>query len=246
MWVRSQRALCTSALFVCAALYAIAVSAETVRVAQVLDGDSLRLADGREIRLIGINAPERGKDGAPDQPLAREARAALARFIGPGEIRLDYDGERFDRYGRTLAHVSVPDGRSAEVMLLSDGLAFLIAQPPNLARLVEYREAEAEARRAGRGIWNLPYYKPRAAASLRSNETGFYIVEGRVERVGCGPHAIYLDLSERFTITIPHEHWHYFGGDAKRFLGQRVVVRGWVTAHENRLRLRLSHPVMLE
>ncbi len=222
------------------------MAAETVRVAQVLDGDSLRLTDGREIRLIGVTAPEYGKDGAPDEPFAREARAALARLIQGGELQIEYDAERRDRYGRTLAHVLLSDGRSVEEALLRDGLAFLIAEAPNLARLESYARAEVEARRAGRGVWGHPYYKPRAAARLGPDDTGFRFVEGEVRRVGRGPHATYFDLSERFTLVIPHEHWHFFGGDPKRFLHRHVIARGWVSAQENRLRLRLSHPAMLE
>lgn len=243
--VSIQRALVAGALFICT-LFAVPASAERVRVTQVFDGDSFRISDGREIRLIGINTPEFGKDGKPNEPLAHEARERLASLIQERDIELEYDRERFDRYRRTLAHASVPGTDSVEETMLSDGLAFQIAQSPNLAHLDRYANAETKARQARRGVWGHTYYVAQDAAGLQPGDTGFRLVRGSVRRVGRGKHLLYIDLAERFTITVSHEDWRHFGGDPQRFIGKRVLARGWVTRHENRLRLRLSHPKMLE
>jgi micrococcal nuclease len=233
-----------SALFVLALVPA--ASAENVRVVQVVDGDSLRLSDGREVRLIGFNAPEFGKDGAPDQPLAREARAQLAQLVEHQEVRLQLDAERHDRYRRTLAHVFLSDGRSAAEILLRRGLGFNIAYPPNLLRLEEYRTAEMDARREKRGVWNHTYYVARSAIQLTRDDTGFRLIEGQVRRLGKRRDMYYLDLSDRVSLAIPRRDWHYFGGDPQRFVGKHVVARGWISAHKNWLHLRLSHPSMVE
>jgi hypothetical protein len=95
-------------------------------------------------------------------------------------------------------------------------------------------------------VWAEAYYKPRAVPQLGVGDTGFRFIDGTVRRVSRGRHSLYLDLADRFTLVIPHEHWTYFGGDPQRFTGKRLIARGWVTLHENRLRLRLSHPVMVE
>lgn len=219
---------------------------EPVQVAQVIDGDSLRLRDGREVRLIGINAPEFGKDGQPDEPLAREARALLAQLVAGKELRLRYGPERHDRYRRTLAHLELPDDGGIEEVLLRQGLAVAIAVPPNLAHVDAYRHAEAEARRAGRGLWAHPYFQPRDPALLGANDAGFRFVRGRVQRLGHGRDTIYLDLAERFALAIPRQHWHYFGGEPQRLVGKQVIARGWVTPYKRGLRLALPHPAMLE
>jgi endonuclease YncB( thermonuclease family) len=237
-----RRALLAGALFVSAAV----CFADTVRVALVLDGDSLRLTDGREVRLIGINTPEHGKDGKAEEPLAREARVLLKRLVEGKEIRLAYDHERQDRYRRTLAHAFLSDGTSVQQAMLGEGLAVVIAIPPNLAHLDRYLRAETEARRMRRGVWGDAFYQPRDVRQLGAHDTGFHFVSGRVQRVGRSRFSIYLDLDDRFALAIPQQHWYHFGGDPKRFIGKHVIARGWVTAQENRLRLRLSHPAMLQ
>jgi endonuclease YncB( thermonuclease family) len=220
-------------------------AAETVRVAKVVDGDSLRLADGREIRLIGVNAPELGRDDRPAEPLAREARTLLANLLVGGRITLTLDAERRDRYGRLLAHVSLPDGRNVQELLLRQGLAFLVAQPPNLARLPAYQAAEEEAVRLRRGVWRHAYYAPVAAEQISSRHTGFRLVTGTVRRVTQNTHMIYLELTPAFALTVPRENRRYFPGRPEDLAGRRVLARGWVTARDGRLQLRLPHPAML-
>ena len=143
-------------------------ASEAVAVRWVVDGDTLQLADGRKIRLIGINAPELGRDGRPDQPLAQAAKKALQTFLGNGSARLRFGSDRHDHYGRTLAYVDNAAGASAGEYLLRQGLAVLIAIPPNLSHVSDYRHAEAEARNANRGIWAERYYQPVPAPSIES------------------------------------------------------------------------------
>src|SRR5690606_5958204 len=85
---------------------------ERAQVAQVVDGDTLRLRDGRTVRLLAINAPELANDGNPEQPLARASREAVVAFIAGTEfVQLSFESRRADRYGRILAHVTHPSGR---------------------------------------------------------------------------------------------------------------------------------------
>jgi len=135
-------------LFVCWSAWAGASNPSEALVAKVSDGDSLVLADGRAVRLIGINAPELGKDGAPDEPLARAARAELERLVAGKRVRLALDEEHRDRYGRWLAHITLPDGAGVAERLLEQGLACVIAVSPNLLNLTRYLDIEASARRA--------------------------------------------------------------------------------------------------
>lgn len=132
------------------------------KVASVIDGDTLRLADGARVRLIGIDAPETRhspRSDGHDQPLAISAREFIERAIGDRTVRLTLDKERIDKYGRILAYVWYGDRDSGEELLLNEELLRAgLAQ----ARLGyhyadtmkrRFRAAEQEARDANRGLF---------------------------------------------------------------------------------------------
>lgn len=129
--------------------------AERVRVAEVVDGDTLRTADGRTVRLIGIDTPEtRHPDMAGPQPFGPEAAARLAALVGGRTVRLERDAADADDYGRQLRHVWV-DGRLVAAALVEEGLGHVLIIPPNARHTDVLRAAEAAARSAGRGLWGI-------------------------------------------------------------------------------------------
>jgi micrococcal nuclease len=131
-------------------------------VARVIDGDTLELANGARVRLIGIDAPEtqasRRSDGK-DQPLAREARQFAEQAVEGRDVRLQLDKERIDKYGRFLAYVWYVDRGSGDELMLNEeliraGLARALLRYSYSERMKRrFRAAEQEAREAGSGIW---------------------------------------------------------------------------------------------
>jgi len=245
-----KRALLVGALLFLALGHARA--AEHAIVRHVIDGDSLVLADGRELRLIGVNAPEMGRDGAPEQPLARVARTLLASLVEGRPVTLIYEVERKDRYGRVLAHVLFTDAagteRSAEEVLLAHGLAWMIAIPPNVEWVNRLQAAEATARETGRGVWSEPTLAAHPAERLDDTMTGFQMVTGTIMRLNQSQHMLYFGLAPRMTVAVPRTDWmRYFQsfGRPERLIGKSVLVRGWLTLNERGLRLRVAHPAML-
>ncbi len=119
-------------------------------VLRVTDGDTIRIRlDGggvERVRYIGVDTPERGRC------YARQATAANARMLGR-RIRLEYDVERRDRYGRLLAYVHGRDGRMVNAELVRGGYAVPLDVAPNLRQAVRLRRLAREARGAGRGLW---------------------------------------------------------------------------------------------
>ena len=124
------------------------------RVQRVVDGDTLVLEDHTRVRLIGANTPESVKPNTPVQPWALEASAFTKQFVADGLIRLQFDQERIDKYGRLLAYVWVDD-RMLNEELIRAGLAKWEPQyrysSPMKAR---FRAAQQEAQQAGRGLWS--------------------------------------------------------------------------------------------
>ena len=120
-------------------------------VLSVHDGDTItvQLEDRKEkVRLIGIDAP------LLDQvPWGVQARDALRGLLDGKTVRLETDIAIRDQYKQLLAYIYVGD-LFINAEMIRHGQAVLYTVPPNGAHVEEYREAQTEAREAGRGVWN--------------------------------------------------------------------------------------------
>jgi micrococcal nuclease len=125
------------------------------RVERVVDGDTIVLAGGERVRYIGVDTPESVKPGTPVQCYAKAASHFNARLVEGQRVRLRYDAERQDRYGRTLAYVfRSQDGLFVNAELVRRGYATTLTIPPNVAHADDFRRLAGGARRAGRGLWS--------------------------------------------------------------------------------------------
>lgn len=128
---------------------------EDAQVAAVVDGDTIRLADERRVRLIGVDTPETKHPAKPAQCMGKEASWFTAGLLAVGTaVRLVADVEHKDRYGRTLAYVyRASDGLFVNAKLVRDGYARPYTVPPNVEHAEEFVELAAQARNAGLGLW---------------------------------------------------------------------------------------------
>jgi micrococcal nuclease len=130
--------------------------ANTVRVERVVDGDTIVVRlDGRseKLRYIGVDTPESVKPGVRVQCYAKSAAAENRRLVLGRSVRLEYDAEPRDRYGRLLAYVWRGEVLvNAELVRRGYGKPLEIA--PNLAHAAELRRLASAARRAHRGLWS--------------------------------------------------------------------------------------------
>lgn len=120
----------------------------TVTVDYVIDGDTIRAnVDGRDesIRLLGIDTPELGRDGDPDEKCAQEAKRFLTSWISGSTVTVTTDPNSPDRdpYDRLLAYVDMDDVDVSYVML-DDGWADLYTSNPDITRWSTYTEAVDE------------------------------------------------------------------------------------------------------
>lgn len=121
-------------------------SVETALVRQVVDGDTVVLSDGRSVRYLGINAPERR------QPFHSKAQQLNRMLTKARTVRLEFDRVREDRYGRLLAYVYV-GAEMVNARLLKEGLAHVFVIPPNLKHYERFLQLQEAAQRARRGMW---------------------------------------------------------------------------------------------
>jgi micrococcal nuclease len=136
--------------------------AVNVRVVRVIDGDTIEVSiDGTEedVRYIGVDTPETVKPGEPVECYGPQASAANHRLVEGRMVRLVFDRERRDVYGRLLAYVYArargATGRSRFVnaALVRAGYARTLAIAPNTAHATRLQRLQARAGRAGRGLW---------------------------------------------------------------------------------------------
>jgi micrococcal nuclease len=143
-------------------------------VTRVVDGDTAEmLLGGREVdvRFIGIDAPE---SVAPDQPVecfGRRASAYTGSRLEGRTVRLEFDVERLDRFGRTLAYVWIGPELFNET-LVAEGYAVVTTFPPNVRYVDRFVVAQRAAREAGLGLWSTCPERRRSIDSDRTGELG--------------------------------------------------------------------------
>lgn len=225
-----------------------------VRVSKVLDGDTLRLQDGRNVRLIGVNTPELGHHGRPVEPFAVQAQRRLQALVAAndGRVGLQLGSQAKDHYGRTLAHAYDARGQNLEAQLLAEGLGYLVAIPPNTAQVACQRVAEQQARQARQGLWK----KSPVLTPEQLRNSGFAVLRGRVERVQRNRGGLWIELHGPLVLRISPAQLAGFDQAAlQRLPGQQVEARGWVIDRarrggvkngQARWLLPLSHPAMFE
>ena len=123
-------------------------AADELRVAKVIDGDTITLENGEHLRYIGMDTPEKGR------PYYGEAKRENERLVGGKRVRLEYDVERTDRYGRTLAYVYVGDV-FVNAELVRNGYAKIYTFPPNVKYYKTFLALQKDAREQKRGLWGL-------------------------------------------------------------------------------------------
>ena len=129
----------------------IPANATEAVVEYVHDGDTLFLADGRKVRLLGINTPEIGENA---ECYGDEATAELRGMLPPGtHVWVAQDVEPLDQYGRSLLFIYTDAAVNVNLALLSSGAAEVEMYSPNLMLQDEVEAAEDAARSAGLGLW---------------------------------------------------------------------------------------------
>jgi micrococcal nuclease len=129
--MRIASKLCLTLFIFVIALPGTACAEGFVLVKRVIDGDTIVLADGRHVRYIGINAPELESKSGPAERFGPEARDFNRKLMAGEKVRLEFDCERHDQYGRVLAYVFLPDGTFVNAELIKSGNAYCVFRRPN-------------------------------------------------------------------------------------------------------------------
>jgi micrococcal nuclease len=206
---------------------------EEVRIESGLDAASLKLTDGRFVRLATV-IPPHPIDGDP-QAVAH-AKAVLAEITNGKDARIFFSPDAADRYGRLAASAVLIEGKLwLEAALLERGAA-RVYFPANEECAEALLRVERKARAARAGLWNESRFRifdAEEVDALLASPGRFTLVEGTIRRVGEARGRIYLDFGRRFTedftIIVPdslRKNLLAAGLDPKNWRGRRIRVRG--------------------
>lgn len=122
-------------------------------VTRIIDGDTVELESGATIRYLMVNTPE--TTGGKNECYGQNAVTFNTDLVLNKQVELDYDTECTDRFGRTLAYVSV-DGTEVNSLMIERGYACLLHISPNGDdRADEFKALETAAKTAKRGLWGV-------------------------------------------------------------------------------------------
>jgi endonuclease YncB( thermonuclease family) len=201
------------------------------RVTEIVDARTLRLQDGREVSLIGIEPATTSQGNSTE---------ALSALVAGRDVTLTGVDDTPDRYGRQPAFVFV-DGSdiSVQAALLGQGVALVAATVGDKACAGALMAAEAAARDGKKGIWaDLNVIKnPESAGDILAGIGRFMLVEGTVLSVRQAGATTYLNFGRNWTrdfaVTIPKRATPVFeaaGIMLKSLENRKIRVRGWIEA----------------
>lgn len=129
-------------------------------IKKLVDGDTFWLEDGCEgvkIRLIGIDAPESKNSFGKikEEPFGKEASTFMDQLLSGKMIKVEFDVDSLDNYGRTLAYCFTEDGIFLNKKMVEEGMAMIMTVPPNVKYQEELYNAQVKAREERKGLWGL-------------------------------------------------------------------------------------------
>lgn len=148
-------------LFTIAFLFANAQLRENTfyRVSKISDGDTFYVITEKsekfKIRLIGIDAPESRNVGVKvrKEYFGKEAKIFAANLLKDRKVKLIFDVQKTDRYGRVLAYAYLENGIFLNQYLVEKGFAVVSTFPPNVKFVEVFTKAEKSARNKKLGLW---------------------------------------------------------------------------------------------
>jgi len=227
-------------------------------VADVIDGDTVALnGSDTHIRYLEIDAPEVLHSDSPGDPLAEEAKSLNERLVSGKKIRLEFDREKYDPYGRELAYVFA-DGVFVNEEIVREGLARAFIIKPNDRYADRILSAEEEAKRERRGIWgDLSSLKPPpddVNFLIKPSQASRYngqrvVVRGKITDSRKSSKVIVLKMESDLDITIFPDSWgnfRFFGINPETYyVGRPVEVIGKVRMYKGRPEIVINHPISI-
>ena len=207
-----------------------------IKVVQVVDGDTIRLANGCLLRYIGIDTPERGEMGKVSYsrnpaPFAEKAYQRNQELVLGKIVRVDFDVQKKDKYNRLLGYC-YRDDLFINKILVEEGLAIVYTYPPNVKHSKDFYQAQKRARENQNGLWQ--GYQVIDHNQAKNHINQIRTVRGQIVSSYQSKNCQFLNFDKDhktdFTIVIFKNSFTNFKAESidpnKYYLGKQVEVTG--------------------
>jgi micrococcal nuclease len=233
-------------------------NSEQHTVTEVIDGDTVIIERiDSHVRYLGINSPEILTKDSPGEPLSEEAKNFNKNLVYGKKVRLEFDKERYDGYGRVLAYIFT-DSIFVNEEIVRNGFARAFIIKPNEKYASRILEAERQARRERKGIWgdlkefNLPpgnkrfVIKPSQASGYAGERV---VVRGKLTDFRKSNKVLIMKMEDDLNLVIFPSSWENFSFfgiiPEKYYIGQPVEVIGTVKMYKGKPEITISHPLSI-
>jgi micrococcal nuclease len=224
---------------------------DVVYIERVIDGDTVETAAGDSIRLLGVDTPEIDWENNQSEFYAEEARKFTIENLTGENVILEFDQEKEDHYGRTLAYL-IHDGENFNQKLLENGYASLMIVEPNDYYEAEFKQAVKKARASRLGIWSqvlelerdLPVISFQEAASFIGERV---IVAGKIVNTAAADSINYLNFSDNYQDTLSlvifnHNLNKFDYQPAEYILNKKIKVLGKIELYQGSPQIIVDDP----
>lgn len=236
-----------------------APSSQEYKVIDVLDGDTVIIDDAKNsrVRYLGIDTPEISHQDSPGEPMSEEASHFNAKLVEGETVKLEFDEEKYDVYGRILAYVYVDDLLVNEE-LLKEGLATVLIIPPNNMHSDIIYNAIDQAKANKKGIWgelsNLQTPRGNQEFIVDLDKVPRYegkriVAVGKIISARKSEKVIVLNMEDMLDVVIFPSDWEnfeHFEIDPEEFYkGKTIEVVGRVRMRRGKPSIVVNHPMLL-
>lgn len=225
---------------------------ETVVISRVYDGDTVKLRDGRKIRLIGINSPELGSAKRIPEPYARKATNFLrAQLKISKQVQIRYGNSKKDRYGRLLAHIFLSNNKNLGSLMIQNGFARSLHVPPNDWQFRCYDLLDKQAQQLKIGLWSNKFFQSVNVSLLKPSkayDSSFKQIHGIVSSVSKSKKNIWINIGPRFALRINKSRLLDFKKiNFENLPGKKITARGYIVYYpkKQQFRMLVRHPIAL-
>lgn len=230
------------------------------KVLKVTDGDTIVINHPKvkKVRYLGIDAPEKLSARSPGEPFHRSSTDLNRKLVGGRSVTVEFDQEKYDRYGRLLGYIFV-DGTFVNEEIVRQGLARALFIGKNKKYKSRILKAQQEAQNARRGIWDDPEnFKTPAGnrrflikpADVKGHINKSVVVRGKVKGLAKkNSKVIVMSMDSSLNLVFFRsdlDGFRFFGiSPADFYPDKRVEVIGRVKMYRGHPQITVKHPISI-